>query len=64
MNTKHSVSSKREVLRSTASVPSCLPFCGLGAEEALKQKASRFGVLALEKSPARAATQPRAATDR
>lgn len=64
MNTKHSFSSKREVLRAAAAVPSCLPFCGLGAEEALKLKASRAGVLSHEKRPARTASQSGVVTDR
>ena len=64
MNTKHNVSSMREVLRATAAVPGCLPFCGLGAEEELKLKASRAGVLSTEKRPARAASQSAALTDR
>lgn len=64
MNTKHSISSKREVLRAAAAVPSCLPFCGLGAEETLRLKASRAGVLSQEKRSAPAASQSGAHTDR
>lgn len=64
MNTKHSVSSKREGMSAAASTPGCLPFCGLGAEEALKLRASRVGVLSPEKRPARAASQSGVLTER
>ena len=64
VNTKHSVSSKRKDMSSAAAAPGCLPFCGLGAEEALKLKASRAGVLSQEKRSAPAASQSGAHTDR